>query len=552
MMIDFAPIKTEYADVHMLNHSPFVGFKEAVVSPEECDYLITLATGKLKRAKVTLDEENDITPGRSGSNCWLRYAEDATVKKIGERIASLVGIPLENAEAMQIIHYGPEQEYRSHYDAYDLTSVRGQRCCVNGGQRLVTALVYLNDVVEGGGTRFAKLNTEIEAKQGRMALFNNVGEDYNYPHKDSLHAGTAVIEGEKWAFNIWFHARPMKEKQDFSLYPNMKQGTANTAPASQINPLESRDEGPQVRLKVNRASKIFQQVVDQLDPVLLHHAGPICFTHWDTYRNAPLDLSDVADGTRVFKLVGRVIVNSLSNKATLAKSLQEHQLEAIAPSTYFNIEDAINHQGEPTPIWFLKSVHGTGGKNMSCVANDALADTELQTNYIIQAGVTNLTLFDGRKFTCRAYCLIWDHKIYLYQNGFLVVHGQSYDPNSTDYAVQIDHTGYADKHSPVTMLPLLRYPEYDRYYPEIRKLIETLTPVLEPTRLAADSSHYIVLGIDMLFRADGSVRLLEINSIPNFVHSKEIIDKVNIPFFTAMLRTMLGEQTMVLEPINQP
>lgn len=545
-MIDFAHIKKDYGDIQMLNLSPFVGFRDEVVSPKECQYLIDLASGKTQRAKVSLDKESDIIPGRSGDNCWLRYADDETVRAIGERLANIVGIPLENAEAMQIIHYGPNQEYRSHYDAYDLATERGQRCCIYGGQRLVTALVYLNDVELGGGTRFAKLNKEIQAKQGRLALFNNVGEDYSCPHPDSLHAGEAVKAGEKWAFNIWFHARPMKEKQDFQHYPNLAP-SATTKSLSAPHPEENKTG--LMTSKLNRANKVFQQSIDQLDPVLVRQASPVCFTYWDTYGNSQPDLSGLAAGTRVLKLVDRPVTNDLANKATLAQSLIDHNIASLAPTTYFNIHDAMNHRGEQTPIWFVKNIFGSGGKNMFCVTQADLAATQLKQDCIIQAGVTKLALFEGRKFTTRVYCLVWNHKVYLYQNGFLVVHGHKYDPESTDYGVQIDHTGYQKEDSQVQMVQFINYPEYERFYPQIRKLIQTLKPVLNPTRLAADSERYILLGIDVLLRQDGTARLLEINTVPNFIHSHEITNKVNVPFFVAALRTMLGDQSIVLEEV---
>ena len=544
-MIDFAPIQKTYPDTQVLNASPFVGFRDGVVSPEECAYLIALATGKTQRAKVSLDDDSDIIDGRSGSNCWLRYSEDETVRKIGERLSAIVGIPLENAEAMQIIHYGVDQEYRAHYDAYDLTNARGQRCCSFGGQRLVTALVYLNDVESGGGTRFDKLNAEVQAKQGRMALFNNVVDDYNAPHPDSLHAGTPVIKGEKWAFNIWFHARPMTEKQDFQHYPKLNKVPAKVAPRT-----TAVTQKPSIMTnKINRATKLLQQAIDQLDPVLVRKAQPVCFTYWDTYGNSLLDLSDVSEGTRVLRVIDRTIVNALSNKAALAQAIKDHHLEEIAPATYFSIAEALNHKAEPAPLWFIKNCFGTGGQGMSCVTHEELASVELPSNYIVQAGVTDLALFEGRKFTTRTYCLIWNQTIYLYQNGFLVVHGQTYDPHSTDYAVQIDHAGYHTEDGAVTMRQLLDHPDYDRYYPGIKQLIQNLTPVLEPSRLAADSNRYILLGIDLLLRNDGSAQLVEINTFPNFIHTNEIIQHVNIPFFAAALRTMLGDPTMVLEPI---
>ena len=73
-----------------------------------------------------------------------------------------------------------------------------------GGQRMVTCLLYLNDVEEGGGTPFPNLDMEIRAKKGRMVLFHNCHEGSTVRHPDSLHGGMPVLKGEKWACNLWF------------------------------------------------------------------------------------------------------------------------------------------------------------------------------------------------------------------------------------------------------------------------------------------------------------------------------------------------------------
>ena len=221
-MIKFAQLRESYKGLTMVCSNPMLGYVDDVVSKSECDYIIQLAKGRLKRAQVSLDDKSAVIENRSGSNAWVRYSEDDIVEKIGHRIADIVGIPLENAEAMQVIHYGPGQEYRAHFDSYDLSTRRGQRCCQNGGQRLLTSLVYLNSVDEGGATYFPKLKAGVETKMGRMAVFHNVGDDYLKPHPSSLHAGTPVIRGEKWAFNIWFRARPMAEIQEFDRYPELE------------------------------------------------------------------------------------------------------------------------------------------------------------------------------------------------------------------------------------------------------------------------------------------------------------------------------------------
>ena len=69
---------------------------------------------------------------------------------------------------------------------------------------MVTCLLYLNDLEDGGRTSFPILGMEIGAKKGRMVLFHNCNEGSTVRHRDSLHGGMPVLKGEKWACNFWF------------------------------------------------------------------------------------------------------------------------------------------------------------------------------------------------------------------------------------------------------------------------------------------------------------------------------------------------------------
>ena len=64
----------------------------------------------------------------------------------------------------------------------------------------------MNDVEEGGSTGFKNIGKEVEAKKGRMVVFENVNKK-NELYKRSLHAGLPIIKGEKWAFNLWLREK---------------------------------------------------------------------------------------------------------------------------------------------------------------------------------------------------------------------------------------------------------------------------------------------------------------------------------------------------------
>ena len=62
----------------------------------------------------------------------------------------------------QVARYTDSQRYVDHYDAVDPHSPAGRSFCANGGQRVATVLMYLNDVREGGSTYFRLLDLTIQ------------------------------------------------------------------------------------------------------------------------------------------------------------------------------------------------------------------------------------------------------------------------------------------------------------------------------------------------------------------------------------------------------
>jgi prolyl 4-hydroxylase len=180
------------------------------LSDEECDHFINITKGKFDRALVVSEnEKGKVSSGRSGENTWVEHDNDDITLQVGTRIAELVNMPLENAEAFQVIHYGKSQEYYNHYDSWEHNySNASLRCIKSGGARLLTALLYLNDVEEGGGTHLSKLNIEVRAKKGKLLVFRNVYEGGHFKHELSEHAGMPVKKGEKYAVNLWFKECP--------------------------------------------------------------------------------------------------------------------------------------------------------------------------------------------------------------------------------------------------------------------------------------------------------------------------------------------------------
>tara|TARA_R110002167_G_scaffold1445_2_gene7088 strand:+ start:11147 stop:11764 length:618 start_codon:yes stop_codon:yes gene_type:complete len=191
----------------LLSSDPFVCVFDDYISALEIEHILAAGDKLLAPALVTGPNEGVISPTRTNRNCWIAHRHDEVIEGVCQRISKLAGLPLENAESLQLIHYDHRQEYAAHFDGWDAESEDGKRCMLRGGQRLVTGLLYLNDVPAGGATSFPKLQLEVQARKGRLLLFHNCMLGGTIRHPNSLHGGMPVLEGEKWACNLWFRER---------------------------------------------------------------------------------------------------------------------------------------------------------------------------------------------------------------------------------------------------------------------------------------------------------------------------------------------------------
>lgn len=187
------------------NTNPQVRTIKDFLSSEECGHMISLATPHLTDSVVSDSKGGHVSNGRTSKTAWISHTEDEITAEIAKKVSNLVGIPIENAEKFQVVYYGETNEYKPHYDSWDHNgSEKTLRCIKYGGPRMVTALMYLNCVEEGGSTKFTKLNIDITPDMGKLLLFNNTCEDSIDKHPLSEHAGMPVVKGKKYICNLWF------------------------------------------------------------------------------------------------------------------------------------------------------------------------------------------------------------------------------------------------------------------------------------------------------------------------------------------------------------
>jgi prolyl 4-hydroxylase len=192
----------------ILCENPLIYTVENFLTYGECEHFIEISRERMERSKVVSKEDGvdgEFCDDRTGSNTFVSHDHTPLTLKIAKRIADTVGISAENAEDFQVVHYEVGQFYNYHYDTFDPETE--SRYMEDGGQRVLTALVYLNDVVEGGETGFRELKINSQAKGGKLLVFETVVPGTTDQHPNTIHAGLPVIKGEKYAFNLWFREK---------------------------------------------------------------------------------------------------------------------------------------------------------------------------------------------------------------------------------------------------------------------------------------------------------------------------------------------------------
>lgn len=190
-----------------LSDRPKVVVSRASVAPELCDYVIAASTPRLGPSLVYDPRADRMMrdPYRTSSTASMAPIDlDLCLVALNRAIAAAAGHPDENGEFLSVLRYAPGQLYRPHLD-----------CIPDGadldasGQRVATALLYLNDDFEGGETQFLASDLKFRGQPGDLLVFSNV-DATGAPDPAARHAGRPVLSGEKWLASRWFRSKKFR------------------------------------------------------------------------------------------------------------------------------------------------------------------------------------------------------------------------------------------------------------------------------------------------------------------------------------------------------
>jgi prolyl 4-hydroxylase len=173
-----------------------------LLTDAECDAMIEVIDGSLRKSTTTRGPADY----RTSRTCGLRRAAPETIADIDQRLASLIGCDVAFSEPMQGQRYDPGEYFKGHTDWFASGTKEYGTYTKTGGQRTWTVMIYLNDVEEGGETRFESIGRDFKPAKGLGVAWNNLGLD-GAGNRATFHEAMPVTRGRKYIIIKWFRER---------------------------------------------------------------------------------------------------------------------------------------------------------------------------------------------------------------------------------------------------------------------------------------------------------------------------------------------------------
>lgn len=189
--------------------APRLFWVHGIAPPAACDWLVRRATGRLDLATVYDPASGRLDAQEIRTNSLFEFdlAEtDLVVLWLRHRIARALALSQDRLEPSNVLHYAPGQRFGRHFDFLQPRAPALAQELATRGQRIATALVYLNDAYEGGETEFSMLGKTYRGGVGDGLFFWNV-DPAGAPDVNTLHAGLPTTQGEKWLFSQFVRDR---------------------------------------------------------------------------------------------------------------------------------------------------------------------------------------------------------------------------------------------------------------------------------------------------------------------------------------------------------
>ncbi|KAK3245647.1 hypothetical protein CYMTET_44797 [Cymbomonas tetramitiformis] len=187
----------DHPDLQVLGTKPDIFLLPDFFTEEECDRLVAMAKPNMIPCLTvnprTGAVEEDVTRTSTNANVPRR-----DVPTLVSKLCALGRCDERQLETLQILRYKKGEFFASHSDGFQGPATANG---FKNSARLVTIFVYLNDVDQGGETRFPQLGLDVRPRKGMAVVHFPTTHGFEEDDRTE-HEGVAAVD-EKWLFVTW-------------------------------------------------------------------------------------------------------------------------------------------------------------------------------------------------------------------------------------------------------------------------------------------------------------------------------------------------------------
>jgi prolyl 4-hydroxylase len=181
------------------------------LSDGECDLILEELRFAIWRPSLTYMLQQDgtrrdvLSPyrvSRTAQQKWFSGELQAKVTEIERHFEEMFGFEKANLEYWQGTDYPAGGSFYYHLDS-------GYWEDHYAGDRILTLLLYLTTPAEGGGTHFRALDRTVEAKAGRLLVWNNLFPNQKCNYR-MIHSSVPLVEGQKTTLITWLRQKKFR------------------------------------------------------------------------------------------------------------------------------------------------------------------------------------------------------------------------------------------------------------------------------------------------------------------------------------------------------